>query len=92
MGEHLVVNDPKYSDAAYQILLRHDNGEPEANITSAVRGFLTVTGLAKEDEIIEENPPSDTSRLAVDLTALVVSQRWNQKGKGGEVWFVRPGC
>ena len=23
---------------------------------------------------------------------LVVSQRWNQKGKGGEVWFVRPGC
>ena len=23
---------------------------------------------------------------------LVVSQRWNQKGKGGEVWFGRPGC
>ena len=23
---------------------------------------------------------------------LVVSQRWNQKGKGGEVWFGHPGC
>ena len=24
--------------------------------------------------------------------ALVVSQLWNQKGKGGEVWFGHPGC
>ena len=23
---------------------------------------------------------------------LVLSQLWNQKGKGGEVWFGRPGC
>ena len=29
---------------------------------------------------------------ASDVSNLVVSQRWNQKGKGGEVWFGRPGC
>ena len=64
------VNAPKYRDAAAQILLRHDNFQPEANITSAVRDFLILTGLARSEEIVEENPPSDTSRRAVDLTAL----------------------
>ncbi len=49
---------------------RHDNFEAEANITTAVRDFLILTGLAESDEIIEENPPSDGSRRAVDLTAL----------------------
>ena len=69
-AEHLDIDDPKYSGAAAQILRRHDNFEAEANITSAVRDFLIMTGLAKNDEIQEENPPSDTSRRAVDLTAL----------------------
>ena len=34
----------------------HDRGEPEANITSAVRDFLILTGLARSEEMIEENP------------------------------------
>ena len=42
----------------------------EANITSAVRDFLIVTGLVRADEIVEENPPAQGSRRAVDLTAL----------------------
>ena len=70
MTTHLDMNDPKYQAAAASILHRHDNLEPEANITTAVRDFLLLTGLARPDEIIEENPPSDGSRLAVDLTAL----------------------
>ena len=70
MAPHLDYDDPKYAAGAAEILRRHDNGEPEANITSAVRDFLILTGLAKNDEIDEENPPSDTSRSAVDLTAL----------------------
>ena len=70
MAQHLDDDDPKYAESAAEILRRHDNGEPEANITSAVRDFLTLTGLVKSDEINEENPPSDTSRRAVDLTAL----------------------
>ena len=49
----------------------YDRYEPEANITSAVRDFLILTGLAESDEIVEENPPSeDSRRKAVDLTAL----------------------
>ena len=44
--------------------------EAEANITSAVRDFLTLTRLADDREIVEENPPADGSRRAVDLTAL----------------------
>ena len=70
MSVHIDLGDTKYRDAAAQILLRHDNFQPEANITSAVRDFLILTGLARSEEIVEENPPTDTSRRAVDLTAL----------------------
>ena len=62
--------DPRYVQSAGEMLRRHRSFESEANITSAVRDFLILTGLAKSDEIIEENPPSDSSRRAVDLTAL----------------------
>ena len=70
MAIHIKIGDPKYLNAAEQILRRHDNFEPEANITSAVRDFLILTGLASSEEMVEENPPSDGSRRAVDLTAL----------------------
>ena len=63
-------NDPRYAHAAAEILRRHDNGEPEANITSAVRDVRLATGLVNADEIVEENPPARGSRRAVDLTAL----------------------
>ncbi len=57
--------------AANELLRRHERDEPEANITSAVRDFLIATKLARADEIVEENPPSpDSTRRAVDLTAL----------------------
>ena len=71
MSGQIDPSDKRISRAAGEILRRHNAGEPEANITSAVRDFLIVTGLVKSEEIIEENPPSaDGSRLAVDLTAL----------------------
>ncbi len=70
MPDFINYNDPAYKEAAAEILHRHDQGAAEANITSAIRHFLVVTGLAKNEEINEENPPSDTSRRAVDLTAL----------------------
>lgn len=70
MVTHLDIGDQRYAEAAAAILRRHDNFEAEANITTAVRDFLILTGLANGDEIIEENPPSDVSRRAVDLTAL----------------------
>ena len=70
MTTHLNTNDSRYPACAWEILRRHEHGEAEANITSAVRDFLILTGLAKSHEIIEENPPSEGSRRAVDLTAL----------------------
>ncbi len=70
MTTHLDVKDPRYPASAGEILRRHDSGEPEANITSAVRDFLILTGLAKANEIVEEDPPAEGSRKAVDLTAL----------------------
>ena len=70
MPMHIDTNDPGYRQAAAEILRRHDSFQPEANITSAVRDFLILTGLARSEEIIEENPPSEASRRAVDLTAL----------------------
>ncbi len=67
---HLDEDNPKYPLLAAGILGRHERNEPEANITSAVREFLVQTGLVQTEEIVEENPPSDGSRRAVDLTAL----------------------
>ena len=70
MSVQIDYTDPRYAQAAAEILRRHDSGEPEANITSAVRDFLIVTGLVRGDEIVEENPPAQGSRRAVDLAAL----------------------
>ena len=54
-----------------EILWRHDLYEAEANITSAIRDFLTLTNLAKTDEIVEEKSHQPSVRgTAVDLTAL----------------------
>ena len=60
----------RFSDLAADILRRHDNREPEANITSAVRDFLINSGLVRASDVQEENPPSQGSRQAVDLRAL----------------------
>ena len=70
MQAHIDYEDPKLAEAAREILRRHDEGAVEANITSAVRDFLIATKLAKSEEIVEENPPAEGSRRAVDLTAL----------------------
>ena len=70
MVAQIDYNDPRYAQAAAEILRRHDAGEPEANITTAVRDFLVVTGLVRADEIVEEESPAQGSRRAVDLTAL----------------------
>ena len=67
---HIDYADPKYRAAAAEILRRQTNFETEANITSAVRNFLTTTGLVKDADMVAENPPADASRQAVDLTAL----------------------
>ena len=60
----------QFSELAADILRRHDNREPEANITSAVRDFLINSGLVRAEDVQEENPPSQSSRQAVDLRAL----------------------
>ena len=70
MPLYIDYNDPKYADSAAEILRRHDIGDAEANITSAVRDFPIATGLAAPSEIVEENPPAQGSRRAVDLTTL----------------------
>lgn len=69
---HIDIDDPKYEESAVEILRWHDRGQVdgEANITSAIRDFLVLTKLARSEEIVEENPPSDGSRRAVDLTRL----------------------
>ena len=70
MPLHIDPNNRDCKTAAAEILRRHNEGQPEANITTAVRDFLTITGLVKANEIEQENPPTLGSRRAVDLTAL----------------------
>ena len=67
---YLDIDRPKYPEAAANILQRHQEFDAEANITSAIRDFLVITGLARASQIVEETPPSSESRCAVDLTAL----------------------
>ncbi len=66
MPEHLDYNDPACKETAAELLRRHDLSQPEANITSAVRDFLIAARLARSDEIVEENPPAQGSRRAVN--------------------------
>ena len=53
------------------MLRGHDSFQPEANITSTVRAFLTLTSLVRSEGIVEENPPSDPFRRAVDLAFFI---------------------
>ena len=64
------MDDPRCREAAAELLRRHANHEPEANITSAVRNFLTITGLVETGMITEEARPAPGSAKSVDLTAL----------------------
>ena len=75
MSVHIDTNDPKYKNAAAEILRRHDIGAPEANITTAVRDFLTVTGLVKGEEIDEENPLHVEVSEAGEKTATGAAKR-----------------
>ena len=70
MTTQLDINDPRCREAAAELLRRHDNYEAEANLTSAIRNFLTITGLVDSDAIAEESAPAPGSRQAVDLAAL----------------------
>ncbi len=70
MAQHIDADHPVYRDCAAEIVRRHEEGGAEANVTSAVRDFLIRTGLVRSEEMAEENPPSEGSRRAVDLTAL----------------------
>ncbi len=70
MTAQIDFDDPRFEIAAGEILRRHNAGEPEANITSAVRDFLVLTRLAESHEIVEEAPPAAGSGSAVDLTTL----------------------
>ena len=84
---HLDLDDPRYAEAAAAILRRHDLYEAEANITSAVRDFLLVTGLVSGDDIHEEVRPAEGSREAVDLTVLrtfIEVKRRIGTGRGAE--------
>ena len=70
MTTHLDIDDPRYQQAAAELLYRHSLYEAEANITSAIRDFLLVTGLAQSHQIAEEHAPTSGSAQAVDLVVL----------------------
>lgn len=70
MTSQVDIRDPQCREAAAEMLRRHANVEHEANITSAVRNFLTITGLAESGDITEETSPAPGSRHAVDIAVL----------------------
>ena len=50
MQAHIDYEDPKLAEAAREILRRHDEGAVEANITSAVRDFLSRYAAGQKSE------------------------------------------
>ena len=50
--------------------------------------FLTFPGRGS----LFHGPPQTGRNQEPSPLPLVVSRPWNRKGKGGEVWFGRPGC
>ena len=74
----------RFKELAAAILQRHERGELEANITSAVRDFLIETQLAKSGVIDEEIPPSDRSP-ACPCPKTATSSRADAPGFGMEI-------
>ena len=64
------LDEARCREAAAEMLRRHANYEHEANITSAVRNFLTTTGLVETGMIAEETQPAPGSLNSIDLAAL----------------------
>ena len=85
MTTYLDPDDPRCRQAAAELLRRHNLFEAEANITSAVRDFLLITGLAQPDQIHEEQAPASGSPHAVDLVALdsFIEVKRRVSGHGG---------
>ena len=70
MTTHLDIDDPRYRQAAAELLSRHNLYEAEANITSAIRDFLLISGLVQSNQIHEEHAPASGLPQAVDVIAL----------------------
>ena len=85
MTTHLDIDNPRCRQAAAELLRRHNLFEAEANITSAIRDFLLITGLVQPDQIHEEQAPATGSPHAVDLVALdsFIEVKRRVSGHGG---------
>ena len=64
---HIDLDAPRYRDAAAQILSRHDALQPEATITSAVRGFLTAAVGPSDGNPVGKPPSLHPDHLLRDL-------------------------
>lgn len=56
-----------YAGLMAEVLRRHNQGQPEANICSAVRDFILNTDLARPAEINEEESPTEGALTSVDM-------------------------
>ncbi len=71
--QHIDPSDPKYAISAGGILDRHNRNEPEANITSAVRDFLILTGLAQAVEAAAAGATKQLEQLRKERDNLTVT-------------------
>lgn len=71
--QHIDPSDPKYAISAGGILDRHNRNEPEANITSAARDFLILTGLAQAVEAAAAGATKQLEQLRKERDNLTVT-------------------
>ena len=86
-------NNRKVASAAKQAAL---TALGERLRAARINAGLTQQKVAERLEVTPQsvrNWEAGRSEPAVEaVDTLVLSQPWDQKGKGGEVWFGRPGC
>ena len=58
-----------YAPMAAEILRRHNQGDSEADIRSAVRDFIIQSGLVTASEVTQEESPTEAASGRVDLVA-----------------------
>ena len=58
-----------YAPLAAEILRRHNQGDTEADIRSAVRDFIIQSGLVAAGEVTQEESPTQAATGRVDLVA-----------------------
>ena len=87
MTQHIDPNDPRYRNAAAEILRRHDSGEQERLLTlDGVKDFVVVVVSATEDSHQPRTPSPVLDDEPLPFCAAPGAASWSTPGNRSRAW------